>query len=91
MKNYILSLDSLYNEVCALADEHGAPNQDVWNDVVEEVVQIHKDGDEFALDQSADDFIEQLKEKFEEYQVDTRERMHVLDEEMADVGEDNNG
>jgi hypothetical protein len=89
MKEHVITTDSLYDEVCALAEEQGASTQELWNDLVGEVIQAHGDSDEFSPSQNIDELSSGLKERFEEYQEEAAERAHALDEELADVGEDN--
>jgi hypothetical protein len=90
MRDYRVTVESLFDEIYVLAEEQGAQTQEIWNDLVEEVIQSHVDVEEFAPSDEIDKFRIDLKSRFDEYAQDKYERTHTLDEELLDVGQDNN-
>lgn len=86
-----MEIEALYIEVCSLAEEQGAQTQEMWNDLVDEVVQAHIDLGEISSDQNIDETEKILKLKFEEYLEELNDKVHGLDEELFGVEEDNRG
>jgi predicted xylose isomerase-like sugar epimerase len=87
---YTLTSEDLFSEVFALAQDEGASDQEMWNDLVDEVIQAHLDLGELNPDQDIEKMKENLRFRFEEFKEYSEDRSQVLNEELRDVGEDNN-
>jgi hypothetical protein len=85
------SPEDLFIEVCELADQEGAPDQEGWNVVVDEVVQGHLDLGELPEETDSEALKGILRNRFEEYKQEVQDRVAVMDDELAEVGEDNIG
>ncbi|MBI2443948.1 MAG: hypothetical protein HYV42_01755 [Candidatus Magasanikbacteria bacterium] len=61
--------DELYREVADLAREQGVAGQEMWNELVEEVVDAHLDLGELTDDENLENIKAELADRWHEYEV----------------------
>ena len=77
-----LNINDLYKEIADLAREQGVESDEMWNELVEQVVQSHLELGELDEDQEINAFREKLEGMWEEYKRNSGpESMHAIDED----------
>lgn len=91
IRTYALTPDDLFHEVCDLANEHGVIDQDMWKDMVDEVVQGHLDLGELDPDQDTEEIKKDLENRWVEYRdefVEPRGVSIVGNKQMLGIDEE---
>jgi uncharacterized protein YihD (DUF1040 family) len=83
-----LKLENLLEEIYALAQIEEPQTQENWNDLVDEVIQVHIDMDEFTNEQDINNLSSKLKCQFDEYSDEAYEKNHKLDNGLLELGEE---
>jgi hypothetical protein len=83
-----LNLENLLEEIYALAQVEEPQTQENWNDLVDEVIQVHIDMGEFTDEQDINKFSSKLKCQFDEYSDEVYEKNHKLDNGLLELGEE---
>lgn len=81
-----LTIDDLYNEIVDLAKEQGASSQELWDDIVEEVVEDHMDLGEIDLDDDTEAMKETLRSRWPEYKIEASREKEDVEEEVSIEG-----
>jgi hypothetical protein len=83
-KTNSLTIDDLYEELAELAREEATTARDVWNDLVEEVVEGHVDLGELDPDQDIEGTLSLLEGEVCHGDRSIMVRNHLLDEVFVD-------
>lgn len=76
-----LSRDELYNEIEDLARRQGVASQEMWNGLVDEVLESHLDIGELEKDQDIMGMRDDLYAGWETYQNESGEESQALNED----------
>ena len=68
-----LTIEDLFQEISDLARDYGVPDQSVWNELVEQVLESHMAMGELSDDQNYEGYLETLKQKWDAYKHNTLE------------------
>ncbi len=81
MEPTTLTVDDLYGEIADLARDQGVSTQEVWNDLVDEVVDGHTDLGEIDAEEDTEGMKRDLRAMWGEYKIESSD----VDEVVADV------
>ncbi|GMU25388.1 hypothetical protein KJZ71_02390 [Patescibacteria group bacterium] len=76
-----LNQDELYNELEDLARRQGVTSQDMWNELVDEVIDSHFNIGELEQDQDLIGLRDDLRAKWDVYQSESGEEVQPLNED----------
>lgn len=80
-----LTIDKLYHEVAELFREQGALSRELWNEIVDEVVEGHVDLGELDEDQNTEGMKEVLRAKWNTFKEELSEEEKNSDEYEEDT------
>ncbi|OGH68786.1 MAG: hypothetical protein A3I29_00330 [Candidatus Magasanikbacteria bacterium RIFCSPLOWO2_02_FULL_44_11] len=80
-----LTIDNLYHEIVELAREQGAQTRELWNEIVDEVVEGHIDLGELDADQNTEGMKEVLRAKWNTFREELAEEEKNKDEFEEDT------
>lgn len=80
-----LTIDNLYHEIVELAREQGVQTRELWNEIVDEVVEGHIDLGELDSDQNTEGMKEVLRAKWNTFKEEMAEEEKNSDEYEEDT------
>lgn len=80
-----LTIDDLYSEIVELAREQGTQTRELWNEIVDEIVEGHIDLGELDSDQNTEGMKEVLRAKWNTFKEDLAEEEGSKDEFEEDT------
>jgi len=70
MEPAVLTVDDIYNEVADLARDQGVSTQEIWNDLVDEVIDGHSDLGEIDDEEDTDGMKRDVRAMWGEYKLE---------------------
>jgi hypothetical protein len=67
METKPISREDLFREISGLAEDEGTADKEMWDELIDEVVDGHLDSGELGVEQNTEEMKEVLRERWEEY------------------------